>query len=170
MKQYNSLVSILVFVASATVGVHAFAPLNNHGARTNGNTPVAMKMTEKTAPSSVETVTDSLTIPLSFDEMVRMASAAMTDAYEQGYNRQMLRVLLPRDPSNEQLGVFFENDADVDTQNLVLFPIDESWQGGIMQLYRAAQPTCEAILRRFSRRDSGMWCKIAKRGGLNILY
>jgi hypothetical protein len=102
--------------------------------------------TEETA-TSVDSVTDSLTIPVTFDEMVRMASSAMTDAQEQGLNRQMMRVLLPRDPQNEQLGVFFENDANVDTQNLVLFPIDESWQGGIMQLYRAAQPTVEAILR-----------------------
>lgn len=107
-------------------------------------------MTEETAPTtetSVDKVTESLTIPITFDEMVRMASSAMADAYEQGIKRQMMRVLLPRDPSNEQIGVFFENDADVDTQNLVLFPIDESWQGGIMQLYRAAQPTVESILR-----------------------
>lgn len=101
-------------------------------------------------------MTDSLVIPASFDEMVRMASDAMTDAYAEGINRQMLRILLPRDPTNEQLGKLFEDDADVDTQNLVLSTLDESWQGGIMQLYRAASPTCEAILRRYSRKDSGV--------------
>lgn len=141
MKSGNILISILSALVSATV-VQPFAPVrqNARGAR-------AMFMATEETATSVDNVTDSLTIPVTFDEMVRMASSAMTDAQEQGLNRQMMRVLLPRDPQNEQLGVFFEEDADVDTQNLVLFPIDESWQGGIMQLYRAAQPTVEAILR-----------------------
>lgn len=105
-------------------------------------------MTSGTAAEpSKEEVTDMLIIPLSFDEMIRQASSAMSDAFDQGMNRQIMRVLLPRDPSNVQIGNFFENDADVDTQGLVLVPLDESWQGGIMQLYRAAAPTCRAILR-----------------------
>jgi hypothetical protein len=103
-------------------------------------------MTEDTTPSK-EKVTDTLIIPLSFDEMIRVASSAMSDAFDQGINRQMCRVLLPRDPSNANIGNFFENDANVDTQGLVLVPLDESWQGGIMQLYRAAAPTCRALLR-----------------------
>lgn len=146
------MISILSVLASATL-VQPFAPVL--GRQNAGSVGPMFMATEETA-TSVDSVTDSLTIPVTFDEMVRMASSAMTDAQEQGLNRQMMRVLLPRDPQNEQLGVFFENDANVDTQNLVLFPIDESWQGGIMQLYRAAQPTVEAILRRYSRKDSGV--------------
>jgi len=152
MKSCNTLISILSVLASATL-VQPFAPVLGHQ---HARSVRAMFMATEETATSVDSVTDSLTIPVTFDEMVRMASSAMTDAQEQGLNRQMMRVLLPRDPQNEQLGVFFENDADVDTQNLVLFPIDESWQGGIMQLYRAAQPTVEAILRRYSRKDSGV--------------
>jgi len=145
MKSCNSLISILSVLASVAL-VHSFAPLAS--THCNVARATSMPMTEETAAeASVDTVTDSLTIPKSFDEMVRMASSAMSDGYEAGISRQIMRVLLPRDPSNEKIGLFFENDADVDTQNLVLFPIDESWQGGIMQLYRAAQPTVEAILR-----------------------
>jgi hypothetical protein len=142
------IVSILTLVAS----VDSFTPL----ARSNAARTTTMQMTKEATSSSVDQVTESLVIPASFDEMVRMASDAMTDAYAEGINRQMLRILLPRDPTNEQLGKLFEDDADVDTQNLVLSTLDESWQGGIMQLYRAASPTCEAILRRYSRKDSGV--------------
>jgi hypothetical protein len=88
--------------------------------------------------------------------MVRQVADAMNDAYAQGTSRQMLRILLPRDPSNARLGQFFENDAETDTSNLVLYPTDESWQGGIMQLYRAAAPTCQAILRKFSSNLGGL--------------
>lgn len=147
MKTCNTLISILSVLASTTSVVHSFSLV---ASKTNVAARTCMSMTNDAAPAdtaSVDEITDSLRIPMSFDEMVKMGSSAMTDAYAAGFNRQMMRVLLPRDPANEQLGVFFENDADIDTQNLVLFPIDESWQGGIMQLYRAAQPTVEAILR-----------------------
>lgn len=144
MKTGSRLTTILsVFILAAPV--HSFSPLTP---RAQSNVATQLFMTGETAaePSKKE-VTDMLIIPLSFDEMIRQASSAMSDAFDQGMNRQMMRVLLPRDPSNVQIGNFFENDANVDTQGLVLVPLDESWQGGIMQLYRAAAPTCEAILR-----------------------
>lgn len=43
---------------------------------------------------------------------------------------------------------------------LVLVPPDETWQGGIMQLYRAAAPTCRQILRNLSKDMAGVPPKI----------
>lgn len=80
----------------------------------------------------------------------------MQDAVAAGITRQIVRVLLPRDPMSGQVGQYFEEDAQVDTQNLVLSPIDETWQGGIMQLYRAAAPTTQTILRKFSPNEGGI--------------
>jgi hypothetical protein len=145
------MTSISVFASAACV--HSFSPLTAltpYGIQSNvavANTQLFMTE-ETTPPSKKEQVTDNLVIPLSFDEMIRIASSAMNDAFDRGFSRQMCRVLLPRDPSNVNIGNFFENDANVDdTQGLVLVPLDESWQGGIMQLYRAAAPTCQALLR-----------------------
>jgi len=98
-------------------------------------------------------MTDTLPVPVSFDEMVRQGSTAMADAYESGITRQMLRVLLPRDPMAGALGQYFESDADIDTADLMLAPPDETWQGGIMQLYRACAPTCLELLRQFTARN-----------------
>jgi hypothetical protein len=97
-----------------------------------------------------------LRIPLSFNEMVRQASSAMSDAYEAGMTRQILRVLLPRDPSSGRVGRYFETDAQLDTQDLILAPPDETWQGGIMQLYRACSPTCVDILKRYAGSKGGV--------------
>eukprot|EP00970_Alexandrium_tamarense_P019156 scaffold13652_cov193-Alexandrium_tamarense.AAC.4 len=76
----------------------------------------------------------------------------MSDAYRtQGMSRQIVRILLPRDASSDQLGVQFEPDAQMDkgkNDEMKLVPCDESWQGGIMQLYRAASPTTKDILRQ----------------------
>jgi hypothetical protein len=101
-------------------------------------------------------VTNTLRVPVSFDEMIRATSSAMTDAYEQGVTRQMIRLLMPRDPASQDLGIMFEDDADFSTTDLLLYPTDESWQGGIMQLYRAAAPTCQAILRKFAKNEGGI--------------
>jgi len=101
-------------------------------------------------PVSPSEATTRLQVPLTFDEMARQASSAMRDASDSGLNRQVLRVLLPRDPMNDRLGQQYEADADIGTSNLVLAPPDETWQGGIMQLYRAAAPTCREILRLYS--------------------
>jgi len=91
--------------------------------------------------------------------MIRQAATAMKQAQQDGKTRQIVRVLLPRDPNNDQFGTFFEDDgaADASSSSVVLVPPDESWQGGIMQLYRAAAPTCERMLRQLtSQTESGL--------------
>ena len=93
-------------------------------------------------------------IPLTLETLISDASQTMTQAYEAGITRQTVRILLPRDANNAQLGQYFEEDAEVGGssgtfggKDMVLVPPDETWQGGIMQLYRAAAPTCREILR-----------------------
>lgn len=99
---------------------------------------------------------NDLYIPISFDEMVKQTSTAMEDAYANGISRQMIRILLPRSAENDQLLQYYEDDADsVDMSQAALVPPDETWQGGIMQLYRAASITCQNVLRRYSRNAGG---------------
>lgn len=79
----------------------------------------------------------------------------MSDAYEQqGMTRQVVRILLPRDASAGQLGERIEAEAETSdrtkSNEMMLVPTDESWQGGIMQLYRAAAPTTKDMLRQIS--------------------
>ena len=91
-----------------------------------------------------------LYIPKSLDEMVKQVSSAMDDAMKVNKQRQIVRILLPRSADADNLLQYYEA-SDVDTinqaQDLVLCPTDESWQGGIMQLYRAASYASQAILR-----------------------
>jgi len=102
-------------------------------------------------------------VPRSFDEMVKQVSATMEDAASSSNNkkRQVIRILLPRSPDNDQFGTYYEqNVIDPDPSmytdtSLVLVPPDESWQGGIMQLYRSASLACQEILRRYSRNAPG---------------
>jgi len=104
-----------------------------------------------------------ITVPLSFDAMIRDTSDAMERAYEQGMTRQIIRVLLPRDPNSGNLGNYYEEGSvTMNTRDMVLVPTDESWQGGIMQLYRAAAPTCREILRSFSKGTAGVPPKIVE--------
>ena len=104
---------------------------------------------ETTDETTTTSVNDSLEIPLTYDEMIKQVSLCMSDAYEQGITRQIVRILLPRDASNDQLGQYFENEVETNdrTSDVKLVPNDESWQGGIMQLYRSASPTTKDILR-----------------------
>jgi len=95
----------------------------------------------------------------------------MTDALAAGRTRQIVRILLPRDAANDNFGVFQEAEAQTSNSNALnaaestkLVPTDESWQGGIMQLYRAAAPTTKDILRQLSptMRDAGVPPKIVE--------
>jgi len=115
---------------------------------------------QETVP--ITDATDKLSVPFSFNDMVSMTTKACSDAYRQGITRQIIRLLLPRDPSSSKLGQYFESDARTDrfSANMVLVPPDETWQGGIMQLYRAALPTCMQILRRLSPNPGGLPPKI----------
>lgn len=121
----------------------------------NGASVSCSRPTVRSSSNNLD-VTDALRVPVSFDEMIRETSTAMSDAYEQGVTRQMIRLLMPRDPASQDLGIMFEDDADFSTAGLLLYPTDESWQGGIMQLYRAAAPTCQAILRKFAKNEGGI--------------
>lgn len=104
-----------------------------------------------------------LDVPLTYNDMVRDASTAMEEAKAQGINRQIIRVLLPRDPNSGNLGQYFEDEVtEMDTQGLLLAPPDESWQGGIMQLYRAASPTAKNILRKIGGDVGGVPPKVVE--------
>jgi hypothetical protein len=138
--------------------VSCFSTPKMNSARTMGTKEASlyhgalfMSRTENTGTETRSTnaadTTDKLYIPVSFDEMVRQSSAAMKDAYESGVTRQMVRILLPRSSENDQLGRLIENDAEWDMRSSVLVPPDETWQGGIMQLYRAASISTRDILR-----------------------
>ncbi|CAB9519384.1 expressed unknown protein [Seminavis robusta] len=107
-------------------------------------------------PETKVDMTASIVMPQSYSEMVRQVSSAMRDAFEQKIERQIVRVLLPRTTSSEELGVLSEGILDVDSQDIVLVPPDESWQGGIMQLYYSAAPTCKDALRLFTKTESGV--------------
>jgi len=63
--------------------------------------------------------------------------------------------LLPRDSKSGQLGQYIENKVD-DESNVVLVPPDESWQGGIMQLYRSCFPTCQDMIRQLIEDVAGV--------------
>jgi len=108
--------------------------------------------TDKT--TTTDGINDSLRIPLSYAEMISQVSSCMSDAYYgMGMTRQIVRILLPRDASSQQLGALYEAEARTDDarssrQDIKLVPTDESWQGGIMQLYRAASPTARDVLGR----------------------
>jgi hypothetical protein len=124
-----------------------------------GRTLLAMSTTEENATNvealsssaaAVKTpidTTDTLTIPMTFDEMIRQSATAMADAYQQKITRQILRILLPRSAENERLLQLIEEDVQKELRNSVLVPPDESWQGGIMQLYRVASLSCQEMLR-----------------------
>mmetsp|Transcript_11215 Transcript_11215/g.24729 ORF Transcript_11215/g.24729 Transcript_11215/m.24729 type:complete len:376 (+) Transcript_11215:113-1240(+) len=149
--------SLLCLLSSSSVA--SFAPPSQHNANNalflSAEPTTETAVPTATAESSASTPTnmnDILQIPLSYNEMITQSTQAMSDAYRtQGMSRQIVRILLPRDASSDQLGVQFEPDAQMDkgkNDEMKLVPCDESWQGGIMQLYRAASPTTKDILRQ----------------------
>jgi Domain of unknown function (DUF1995) len=121
-------------------------------------------------------------IPLSWDSMIQQATLAIRDATKAGYTRQIVRLLLPRDKSNADLGRYMERNIGDgggtlssssssssygssttnpdNLENIVLCPTDESWQGGIMQLYRSAAPTAYRMVRRLSNTVAGVPVRI----------
>lgn len=97
---------------------------------------------------------DSLAVPLTYNEMVSQVADTMAMASEEGFKRQIVRILLPRDASSGKLGEMYEPQAETSTrakaQEMKLVPTDESWQGGIMQLLRACTPTLTDIMTELS--------------------
>jgi len=110
--------------------------------------------------NNLEISTESLDVPLSYNEMINQVSRAVKDANEAGIARQIIRILLPRDSGNADLGRFTEADANEGIAETILVPPDDTWQGGIMQLYRAASPTCEDILKQTFLSTAGLPPKV----------
>mmetsp|Transcript_4653 Transcript_4653/g.8331 ORF Transcript_4653/g.8331 Transcript_4653/m.8331 type:complete len:377 (-) Transcript_4653:186-1316(-) len=147
-----------IYLLCSSSAALAFSPPATQNARFNGAKSASFLSAEPTETSAAtavaepttESINNSLEIPLSYNEMVLQASQCMSDAYLAGLTRQIVRILLPRDANADRLGVQFEADAQTDDRqaDLKLVPNDESWQGGIMQLYRAASPTTKDILRQ----------------------
>lgn len=149
-----------LFLALAATSVSAFTPVATTQLRASAGAPLtqlfeATETVEDVAAAAVPVV---VPMPQSYKEMVRQVASAMKDAAALGKEHQIIRVCLPRDASNANLGVYSEGLLDVDSnqQEIVLVPPDESWQGGIMQLYYSALPTMSDSLRLFSENESGV--------------
>lgn len=151
-----------VVVASTVVGCLLFLETNAFyirpqllGNRCKVSSPLYSSITASNTDTAisdsdrVEDMTSKLAVPLSLEDMISMASKAISDASNAGISRQIVRMLLPRNPSSQLLGQFYEMDATTNNnwRPSLLVPPDETWQGGIMQLYRAALPTCTHLLR-----------------------
>jgi len=135
------MMKLLLRLLIALVGVHqgaSFSVLSPASASSSTSLFMADNTAERTTKRAIS-------VPLTLDEMVRQASSAVKEAADQGMTRQIVRVLLPRDATYGDFGKALESSSEIDTS---LVPPDESWQGGIMQLYRAAAPTGQAIVQR----------------------
>ena len=139
----------ICLIALKVAGIAAFA--------TQGLTdrPNAFVLQSTTTDSQSER---QVSVPLSLEEMVRQASSAVKEAAAIGQTKQIVRLLLPRDSGSGDFGRYLEGNA-VDATEMSLVPPDESWQGGIMQLYRAAAPMTEMIMRELSS-DAGLPSRI----------
>ena len=115
---------------------------------------MAADTVSETSDSST-TSTTNLAMPLSWDEMIRQASSAIQEAAAAGQRRQIVRVLLPRDSASGDFGTYLESQANDNKVQVSLVPPDESWQGGIMQLYRAAAPTAQRMMQALTRHTPG---------------
>ena len=90
------------------------------------------------------------------DETSTSSSSTATTSSTPKCTRQIIRILLPRDSKSAQLGQYYENDLSfeemsnqniLDLDSITLVPPDETWQGGIMQLYRAISVPTKLLLR-----------------------
>lgn len=110
----------------------------------SSNSPI----TQEKLIGSESSINDMIFVPTSVSRMIKDVADAMSMASEQGIKRQIVRILLPRDSKSGNLGSFFEDNVEMSDQSLLLAPPDETWQGGILQLYRSAEPTAREILKR----------------------
>ena len=146
MPNYHLLASLFLVLSGSGDSIIAFTP-----AALSYKKGGVQYLSAEPTPKAVE-INDSLRIPQTYNEMIQQISSCMSDAYGRGMSRQIVRILLPRDASSQQLGLVFEAEVSTSdrTQEIKLVPTDESWQGGIMQLYRAAAPSARDILSRLS--------------------
>jgi len=84
------------------------------------------------------TFTPVLSPPTSKKEMLAQAVGCIKRAKEDGMNRYILRLFLPRGPED------------------TLIPCDESWEGGIMQLFSVASPLIRELLMQLSTSVAGV--------------
>jgi hypothetical protein len=105
--------------------------------------------------SSSTTEERRLAVPLTPEEMIRQLVGAVKEASSQGQTRQICRILLPRDAASGDFGLFAEASNE-NARGLSLVPPDESWQGGIMQLYRAVAPVAEQLVRAMTTAAGGV--------------
>jgi len=168
--------SLLLLLVAGNSGVAAFSTTRQHGGsalRLHAESPsqteaaVASSTGERASSSNSNSNSNdearprppTVYVPRSFDEMVRQVASTMEDAAGAGKKRQTLRILLPRSSDSDQFGRYLEtNVVDPDPSvyvDTILVPPDETWQGGIMQLYRAASLACQEILRRYNRNAQG---------------
>jgi hypothetical protein len=171
----------------STSGRRSLAPTRSAALHLAAETDVffAASKEEQEVSKTKININDTLQIPLSYNEMILQSSQAMTDALAAGKTRQIVRILLPRDASSDNIGVYYEAEAQTSSklnaaETTKLVPTDESWQGGIMQLYRAAAPTTKDIMRQLSptMRETGVPPKIVEDrsidesgvDGLGLLY
>jgi len=108
----------------------------------------------ETKIQTIEEINNSISVPNSLNEMIQQVSSAIKLAQESNpdapQNRQIIRILLPRDSKSGQLGQYYETnvlESITDLDSITLVPPDETWQGGIMQLYRAISIPAKLILR-----------------------
>ena len=117
MKFRNNCFPLFLLIAGAS----AFAPLQAHNQARSlqtsapQNTAFVLQSAETDTAASTATGPNSLiTVPVTFNEMIRDSSNAMRDAKSEGINRQIIRILLPRDPMSGNLGQYFEDDVEVE--------------------------------------------------------
>lgn len=149
----RTVLSLVVLSLHAT-SVAAFSVSSTQKATHRRMPNMALFETAGTTTSDNETKSErQVSVPLSLEEMVRQAASAVKQAAANGQTKQIVRVLLPRDSGSGDFGRYLEGNA-VDAAEISLVPPDESWQGGIMQLYRAAAPMTEMIVREITSSSS----------------
>lgn len=161
--------------------VFGFAPLQNSPNRIRfsiGNAPSTMVLHEAdntdvtdTTTQAMNDINSQLSVPRTLSEMIDQVSTSIKLASEQDQQqessskpitRQIIRILLPRDSKSAQLGQYYESEvADLEEMNidldaLTLVPPDETWQGGIMQLYRAISIPTRMMLRNLGGTIGGV--------------
>lgn len=76
--------------------------------------------------------------PIYREDMLNQAKAAVNLAKKDGITRMIVRMYLPKGPENR------------------LFPDDESWEGGIMQLYGKCAPLTKDLMKKISADIAGI--------------
>lgn len=168
-----------IYLPSFVLG---FAPIHNHSVNNisprssfnmvlfngnNNNDEVTVAGIDEAA-STIKSINDQIFVPKTLSEMVSQVSDAIRSAQESSepITRQVVRILLPRDSKNAQLGQYYESEVsdisfnNIDIDSFILVPPDETWQGGIMQLYRAISIPTRMILRSLGGTVGGVPPKI----------